>query len=80
MNIIINNYRYIVILVLIIILFYLFYQYFLKFYNFYFLKYGYLMINEGICDKDCNNILLVINKELGRMDSEYTWNKNIEKI
>ena len=80
MNIITTNYRYLLTLILIIILFYLFYQYFLKFYNYYFFKkYGYLTIGEGINDKDCNDILLVINKELGKVDSEYSWNEKHRK-
>jgi len=38
-----------------------------------------LIIHEGISDKDCNDIFLVINKELGSVDNEYTWNEKYRK-
>ena len=80
MNTIVRNYKYIFIIFLILVIVYLLYQYLLQYYYYYkFKKNGYLLINEAVSDKDCNDILLVINKELGSLEGEFTWNEKNRK-
>ncbi len=72
--------KYVIIFLILIVIIYFIYKFTLKYYYFNFFKTnGYLFMKDYFSDKECNDIFLVINKELGSIDSEYTWNENNRK-
>lgn len=71
--------KYILFIIIIILIYLIYYYYQIKNYYQLFYKNRYLLIKNYFTEKECNDLLLLINKELGSTDSEFTWNEKNRK-